>query len=117
MLVLKIDHFCVDCLVSQISRPVAGGTSLSHEELETPFSLCPPHHLCKHGLYFLRLSLGVNFLDLLRAALSLSLSLSLFVLSLGTPLVYMVKPQKDVLFRVTIKMVPFINGQRMDALK
>lgn len=51
-----------------------------------------PHCLCKEGLCVLRLSLGVNFLDLLRAAFSFFFLVLFFALSLGMPLVSVIKP-------------------------
>ena len=76
---LEKSHSSSTRLVSQTSTFITGGVSCSHERQKTTFSLHHPHHLCNEGLYFLPLSLKMNFLDLVRVVLSYGKSLeSLF---------------------------------------
>lgn len=49
------------------------------------------------GLCFLRLTLGVNFLNFVRAALSAA--------SLGTPLASMFRPLKELLVSIAVKII------------
>lgn len=101
-------HSSDACPVSQISASVTKGNSRSDRKPETMFSLYHSYYLCNEGLCFLRLPLGINFLELIR-----TMSSARF---LGLSLAYMAKPQKDLLVCVTIKKILFINGQAMDPL-
>lgn len=81
--------------MSQISRSMTGGNSHSHEKLETRDTICTTPFLptvTVRIFCFLRLTLEVNFLDLVRAAS--------FALSFGMSLA-----EKGLLVRVPIKNV------------
>ena len=93
LLVLEKFQASSACSVSQIKGSVTGGTLHFHGKPKTPFALHHSYHLGQQGLHFLRLSLGVNFLDLVRFAF--------FVLSCRMPLASLVKPQKGLLVWVT----------------